>query len=191
MNIMKRWDKLREKIQDPKFFSDEGLGGEVNIHIFCYDPKDEMAVRYFTEQLLSDKTLHSNVIEKNLYKIFLGICEKKKVLEKIPSMEERKGKNFLLEKIKGFANNLAFADAISVETQKSGDILLITGIGEVFPFVRLHSVLDALQQKNVERIPIVALYPGDYNGREVILFNKLDPKGYYRAFNIIEREKIR
>lgn len=188
---MERLDKLRERIQDPKFFSDEGLGGEVNTYIFCYDPKDEMAVRYFTEQLHSDKTLHCNIIEKNLYKIFLDICEKKKVLEKIPSMEERKGKNFLLEKIKGFASNLAFADAIDIGAQKLGDILLITGIGEVFPFVRLHSILNALQPKNVNRIPIVALYPGNYDGQKVILFNKLDPKGYYRAFNIIEKEKIR
>lgn len=191
MNIMERLDKLREKIQDPKFFSGEGLGGEVNIYIFCYSPKDEMAIRNFTEQLQSDKALPCNIIEKNLYKIFLDICKKKKVLEKIPLLEERKGRNFLLEKIKGFASNLAFADAINMEAQKPGDILLITGIGEVFPFVRLHSILNALQPKNVKRIPIVALYPGDYDGREVILFNKLPPKGYYRAFNIIEREKIR
>ncbi|MBO6056376.1 MAG: hypothetical protein J6P84_05370 [Alphaproteobacteria bacterium] len=88
MNIMKRWDKLREKIQDPKFFSDEGLGGEVNIHIFCYDSKDEMAVRYFTEQLHSDKTLHCNIIEKNLYKIFLDICKKEEILIQLPVVEE-------------------------------------------------------------------------------------------------------
>ena len=33
------------------FLEGKGLSNEVNIRIFCYDPKDEMAVRYFIEKL--------------------------------------------------------------------------------------------------------------------------------------------
>lgn len=188
MNIMERLDKLREKIQDPKFFSGEGLGGEVNIYIFRYSPKDEMAIRNFTEQLQSDKTLHCNIIEKNLYKIFLDICEKEEILIQLPVVEEEDGKHFILEQIHQIIDGNAFAKEIEIEKIKSGDVLLLTHVGEVFPFIRVCDVLNALQTKN--KSPVVVLYPGNYNSRELKLFNKIESTGYYRAFNIIERGKI-
>ena len=48
-NIMERLDNLRALIQEPDFQEGKGLSNEVNIRIFCYDPKDEMAIRHFTE----------------------------------------------------------------------------------------------------------------------------------------------
>ncbi len=72
-DILERLDKLKTRIQEEDFLKGNGLSNEVNIHIFCYDPADEMAVRYFTEQLISDQSLTSHVIEKNLYKVLLEI----------------------------------------------------------------------------------------------------------------------
>ena len=74
-NILERLDKLKAQMQDTDFQKGNGLSNEVNIHIFCYDPADEMAVRYFTEQLVADQDLACHVIEKNLYKAFLEICD--------------------------------------------------------------------------------------------------------------------
>ena len=68
--------------------------------------------------------------------------------------------------------------------QENGDVLLISGVGEVFPFARVHALLDAIQPE-VPEIPILVMYPGSFNGRELKLFNKLMPNGYYRAFNAI------
>ena len=53
--INERLDSLREMITDPELLEGKGLVGEVNIRIFCYDPKEEMAVRHFTEKLASDR----------------------------------------------------------------------------------------------------------------------------------------
>ena len=47
-NLMERLDSLRALIQEPEFLEGKGLSNEVNIRIFCYDPKEEMAVRHFT-----------------------------------------------------------------------------------------------------------------------------------------------
>ena len=74
-DILERLDKLKARIQNEDFLKGNGLSNEVNIHIFCYDPADEMAVRYFTEQLVADQDLSCHVIEKNLYKAFLEICD--------------------------------------------------------------------------------------------------------------------
>ena len=183
-DILERLDKLKSRIQEDDFLQGKGLSNEVNIHIFCYDPADEMAVRYFTEQLVADQSLACTIIEKNLYKVLLEICDKKKITNTAVSMEEKKGKEYLKEQILKFANNKAFVEKIKPETQKNGDVLLITGIGEVFPFARVHALLDAIQPE-VPDIPILVMYPGSFNGRELKLFNKLNPNGYYRAFNAI------
>ena len=65
-DILERLDKLKTRIHEEDFLKGNGLSNEVNIHIFCYDPADEMAVRYFTEQLVADQDLACHVIEKNL-----------------------------------------------------------------------------------------------------------------------------
>ena len=64
--LMERLDNLRALIQTPEFLEGKGLSNEVNIRIFCYDPKMEMAVRHFTEKLVTDQSLNCHVIEYNV-----------------------------------------------------------------------------------------------------------------------------
>ena len=63
-------------------------------------------------------------------------------------------------------------------------ILLITGVGKVYPFMRSHNILDNLQHIFSD-IPVVLLYPGTYNGQELSLFDEFQDGNYYRAFNMI------
>lgn len=185
-NILERLDKLKVQMQDSDFQKGNGLSNEVNIHIFCYDPKDEMAVRYFTEQLFSDHDVNCHVIEKNLYKILLKLCEDKRLLDKIPKLEETKGTKFILDNLQGkSASAKNFVAEICKDGFKEGDVLLITGVGEAYPFIRAHDILNAIQPQELNSIPIVVLYPGSFDGRDVYLFNKLPKQDYYRAFNAI------
>ncbi len=183
-SITERLDNLKSEIQKPEFLEGKGLSNEVNIRIFCYDPKDEMAVRRFVEQLIVDQSLNCNLIEKNLYKTFLSICDDKRITDKASDMEVKKGKDFLLQSLQKFANNKSFVEKMQYEPHEPGDILLLTGVGEVFPFMRIHSLLEALQPVFSD-IPILVMYPGKYDGRFVRLFDKLEPNPYYRAFNIV------
>ena len=41
-NLMQRLDNLRRLIQEQEFLEGKGLSNEVNIRIFCYDPKEEI-----------------------------------------------------------------------------------------------------------------------------------------------------
>ncbi|WP_022775136.1 DUF1788 domain-containing protein [Butyrivibrio sp. AE2015] len=189
-DILERLDKLKAQMQDEDFQKGNGLSNEVNIHIFCYDPKDEMAVRYFTEQLVSDQDINCHVIEKNLYKIFLKLCEDKRLLDKIPNIEATKGTEFLLKNLQGKAASAKnFVDEICKDGFKEGDVLLITGVGEAYPFIRSHNILNTIQPQDLNSIPIVVLYPGSFDGRDVYLFNKLPKQDYYRAFNAIVEGK--
>ena len=94
-NLKGRLDNLKLEIQKPEFLEGKGLSNEVNIRIFCYDPSEEMVVRHFLEQIMVDQSINSHLIECNLYKIFLEICDEKRITKGAPAMEEKKGKEDL------------------------------------------------------------------------------------------------
>ncbi len=182
--IKERLDNLRRHIQEPDFLEGKGLSNEVNIRIFCYDAEDEMIVKQFINQVISDQTLACHIFECNLYEIFLTLCEDIDIMEAIPEMEEADGKEFLLEQLHAAIGESEFIDKIQYEPHQSGDILMLTGVGDVFPFMRVHSLLEALQP-HFSDIPILVMYPGTFDGNYVSLFDKLTPNPYYRAFNEI------
>ena len=181
---MERLDNLRRLIQQPDFLEGKGLSFEVNIRIFCYDPKEEMAVRYFTGKLLADQSLRCRLIEYDLYKVFLSICDEKRITDKIAEQEEKKGKQFILSHLQRIASNTAFVKKMLLTPHASGDVILITGVGAAFPFIRVHSLLDAMQPYFTD-VPILVMYPGKFDGHYVKLFDLLKPNPYYRAFNIV------
>lgn len=183
-NLNERLDNLRILIQKPEFLEGKGLANEVNIRIFCYNPKDEMAVRYFTKKLMKDQSLKCRLIEYNLYKVFLSICDDKRIMDRIAPLEEERGKQFILDQMKKIAKNEVFVEKMKCMPHKTGDVILITGVGEAFPFIRVHSLLEAMQTYFSD-VPVLVMYPGTFDGRYVKLFDKLTPNSYYRAFNVI------
>lgn len=182
--IKERLDKLKKRIQESDFLEGKGLSNEVNIHICCYKPEEEMIVRHFTEQLIGDQSLKCQITEYNLYHTFLEICDEKRITSSISSIEIKKGKEYLLKQLQQLANNTSFVNKMRHEKQTDNEVIFITGVGEVFPFLRIHSLLDAMQPC-FEDTPIVVFYPGKFDGRTVQLFEKLKPNSYYRAFNVI------
>lgn len=88
--LNERLDNLKQEIQQEEFLEGKGLSNEVNIRIFCYDPKEEMTVRHFIEQLMVDQSLECHLIQCNLYQIFLKICDEKRITSGAPAMEEKR-----------------------------------------------------------------------------------------------------
>lgn len=182
--LKERLDNLRALMQEPEFLEGKGLSNEVNIRIFCYDPFNEMMVRHFIEQIMTDQSMSCHLIEHSLYEVFLSICEDKRIVKTIPAMEEKKGKEFIRDQMSRMANNIAFVNKMKYEPHEAGDVLVITGVGDSFPFIRVHDLLNAMQPEFPD-VPILVFYPGNYDGRDVQLFNRLKKNPYYRAFNVI------
>ena len=70
--------------------------------------------------------------------------------------------------------------------------LFLTGIGEVFPFVRSHTVLNNLQTVVSEK-PMLMFFPGRYEvsatqGSALVLFGQLKDDSFYRAKRILDQE---
>lgn len=183
-DIKERLDKVRDLIEEQDFLDGKGLSNEVNIRIFCYDAKDEMAVKHFISQITTDQNLSCRLIECNLYKIFLDACNDIDILDAVSDMENEDGSEYLLEQLHSTIGEDEFIEKINYTPHLAGDILLLTGIGEVFPFMRVHSLLEALQPYFSD-VPILVMYPGVFDKHHLKLFNKLKPNDYYRAFNVI------
>lgn len=177
-------ESIKARFSDEVFLSNKGLSNEVGIHVFCYDPHDEMIVRDYMANLMQQKELPFRLIECDLYKIFLQICESKRILKTIPAMEKKKGSEGLLKQLQKIASPEVFVELMQYEPHQHGDILLITGVGKVYPFMRSHNILDNIQHLFSD-IPVVMLYPGKFNGQELSLFDEFHDGNYYRAFNML------
>ena len=183
-DIKQELDKIKERISDVNFLANKGLSNEVGIHVFKYAPQYELMVRDHTERLVSTPSDDYRIIEQDLYKIMLEILQEKRVLNMIPEMEERKGRDYLLTQLQKIATPEMFLAKMKYEPHQRGDVLFLTGIGKVYPFMRSHKMLDNMQQAFSD-IPIVMFYPGDFNGQSLILFDKFHDGNYYRAFNLL------
>lgn len=182
--IRKNLDTVRERFSDEVFLSNKGLSNEVGIHVYCYEPHEEMIVREYFSNLKEKSDLPFRLIECDLYKIFLQICEEKRILKTIPAMEKKKGPEGLLKQLQKIASPEVFVQHMQYEPHQHGDILLITGVGKVYPFMRSHNILDNIQHLFSD-IPVVMLYPGKFNGQELSLFDEFHDGNYYRAFNML------
>ncbi len=90
-------------------------------------------------------------------------------------------------------NNKLTPYIVGLIDNSSAEIIMFTGVGEAYPFIRIHSLLEALPERQRVKKPIVVFYPGSYDRRSgnscFRLFDKLAPVNYYRAFNIFTEVK--
>lgn len=181
-----RCEALKSRLRQDDFLNNRGLGNEVGIYTFCYDPTLEPQAQAFFGKLASDETLPCRVRIVNLYDVLLGICEAKKIMAGIPAMEQKKGSEELKEQLKKIATPGAFVKAMAADPAQPGDVVVIAGVGEVYPFMRVHNILDNIQQEGIyEGVPVIVAYPGRFDGQTLSLFGRLTDGNYYRAFDLI------
>ena len=183
-NLKERLDHLRNLIQDDDFLTGKGLSNEVNIHIFCYDAKDELTVQHFMEQIKTDQSLVCRPIVCNLYTIFLSICDDLDIMDAIHDMEDSDCDTALLNELNNAIGASEFVEKMQGYPHEKGNVLMIIGVGDVFPFMRVHTLLAATA-KLFSNIPTLVLYPGEFDGYHLKLFNRLQPNDCYMAFNVI------
>ena len=64
------------------------------------------------------------------------------------------------------------------------DLVLMDGVGSIWPLVRAHSLLNNLQPVMGDT-PLVLYYPGNYDRQVLRLFGRVDSGNYYRAFRLV------
>lgn len=178
-------DQIKERICDPNFLANKGLSNEVGIHVFCYDPKDEIVVQDYIRRLKAETNTTYRIIERDLYEIFLSLLEDKRILNSVEGLEHKRGKEYLLNQLQKIATPEALLAKMDYAPHiKNQDVFFMTGVGKIHPFMHSHKVLDSMQHL-FEDIPIVMFYPGTFNGQTLSLFGEFLDGHYYRAFNLL------
>ena len=183
-DITERLHVLRESMADEKFLSNEGLSNEVGLYVFAYRPEEEMVVRHFLQSLSDTENEKYHPIIYDLYEILLDICRERRILDRVAQMEALRGTEVILGQIQRIAPPEAYIAHMQYGAHRHGDVVMLSGVGRVFPYMRSHNILNNLQHVFSD-VPVVLFYPGDYNGQTLTLFECFTDDNYYRAFNLV------
>lgn len=194
-NIQASFDHLLAVISGQRFLQKEGLGNEVPFFICPFEVSVTIEVIKLQKQLVNRLEKSGiRVLEINLYDLSIEILEDRGIWEEITEIESTVSKDQLKELLQGVLDpeaHLVPAMANKLRINEF-DVLFLSGIGEVFPYIRSHNVLNNLQSTAKEK-PTLMFFPGTYthslaSGASLDLFERLHDDKYYRAFNIFHCE---
>ena len=193
--IATRFDHILNVTSSKRFLRMQGIGKEVPFFVVPYCPTEHLEIEAIRGQLINKlHHLGVRVLEINLYDLSkelmqdLGDWNYWMVNESTVSKPELEKE---LQNLTDAETKLAPAIARKIR-ESEFDVLFLSGVGEVFPYIRSHTVLNNIQ-KVAKTQPMVIFFPGDYtysleDGASLDLFGRLHDDKYYRAFNIFERE---
>ena len=190
-----RFQHLFDVISGQRFLNKQGFGNEVPFFICPYKPEECVEMERIRHQLVNRlEQAGVRILEVNVYDLSIEILKERDIWNKILEMEESISKEQLKELLQGVLDPEAHLVSAIAAKMASMDfnVLFLSGVGEVFPYVRSHSVLNNLQSTAKEK-PTVMFFPGAYtqsleSGASLDLFGRLHDDKYYRAFNIFHFE---
>jgi hypothetical protein len=193
--IQERFEHLLKLIGSERFLKKQGLGNEVPFFICPFDPGEAVDMEKTRNQLRNQLEQQGiQILDINLYDLAIKLLKERDIWDRIIEMEQTVAKDELKELLQGVLDSEAhLVPAVAEEMKKiQFDVMFISGIGEVFPYIRSHNVLNNLQSTAKDK-PTVLFFPGKYthsleDGASLDLFGRLHDDKYYRAFNIYHCE---
>jgi hypothetical protein len=191
-NLEPKFETIYKQLSSEKFLQKKGLSGEIPFFISTYNPAQENDVSQKIRTLINRLQINGiTALEINLYDIAIDILKQRNLLDKVRSTEKSMGKTKLFSSLQNVLDSekhlipaieklIKESDA---DNEQNDKMVLLCGVGAVFPFVRSHTVLNNLQNSIKDR-PMLLFFPGIYDGHSLNLFGKMKDDNYYRAFNI-------
>ncbi|MFV0457431.1 MAG: DUF1788 domain-containing protein [Actinomycetales bacterium] len=193
--LTRQEEHLFSVLSGQRFLKMEGLSNEVPFFIYPYEPEHALDVAKAKKRVknrLAGKGI--DVREINLYDLSVEVLKERGDWHEVLEVESDLDKAEFTEMLQSMLNpQQQLAPAIRERLADGGfDIVFLTGIGEVFPYIRSHNVLNNLQSIVVGK-PMLMFFPGRYEqsdtlGSSLVLFGRLKDDQYYRAKNILEQE---
>lgn len=195
MTPKERSEHLFRVVTSTRFLTKQGLGNEVPFFI-CPYPAQEGLSMVEDRKVLVTRIEHAGVkvLDLSLYDLAFDILRDRGILDEILNIEAETDKGEIKELLQSVLDPQAhliprIGDAI---TETPHDVIFLSGVGEVYPYIRSHNVLNNLQSTAKDR-PTVLFFPGSYThalatGASLDLFGRLHDDKYYRAFNILNYE---
>lgn len=195
MSPRDRQEHLLEVISSPRFLKKQGLGNEVPFFISPFPAADAVemeVVRAQLVKLLADRGVIA--LDINLYDLSVRMLRERGIWDQLIEQESAFSKDELKELLQNVLDpeQHLIPEIAAVLKANEFDVLLLSGVGEVYPFIRSHNVLNNLQSTAKDK-PTVMFFPGSYthalaSGASLDLFGIMHDDKYYRAFNIFNYE---
>ena len=187
-SLTQRLNEVLPKVTSKEFLSSKGLGNEIAFYIFDYPPGEELRIREHIQFLLAHIPKHRTglrVKHVNLFDLVVDHLRERNLLERSFQMQEEKGDEALEKALRSPLKPERLVQLFAELAQpQHQDLVLVSGVGSVWPLVRSHTLLNNLQTV-MGQTPLVMFYPGRYDGQALRLFGKIKSNNYYRAFKLV------
>lgn len=185
------YEHLFSTISSDRFLKMQGLGNEIPFFICAFKPERAEEMKSLYGQLINRlRNKGIQVLKIDLYDLSIELLKERGIWEQVLEAEPTITKSELKDLLQGVLDpEHHLIPAIAEKMGADGyDVLFITGVGEVFPYIRSHTVLNNLQSTAKDK-PTVMFFPGEYiqspeMGSLLKLFGTLHDDNYYRAFDI-------
>lgn len=192
-SINEIFDHLQTVIESDRFLNKEGLGNEVPFFICPYSPKLAAQIDELRANLINQLQRSGIIVlDINLYDMAVEKLRERNIWQRILEAEPTRTKKELLELLRNVLDpEMHLVPEIADRMTRAGNfhVLFLSGVGEVFPYIRSHTILNNLQSTAKDQ-PTIMFFPGQYThsletGASLDLFGRLKDDRYYRAFNIL------
>lgn len=169
-----------------------GPGNDIPFYICPFAPEDQLRMTEECRTLIHDLAADGvQVFELNLYDLMIETLQASGAWDHLEEFERNTPKGELLVELTSLLNLEevlipAIRDRIASE---AFDVLFITGVGESFPVIRSHAILNNLQSVLTDA-PTVIFFPGRYShgfatGSFLQTLCRIEENHYYRAHNLL------
>lgn len=189
LSLVERLNQILPRITSRDFLDSKGLGNEIGFWIFDYPPEREMEVRDFLSSTVFPALSKPNANVRfdviNLLDTVVELLQERNLLDKAIALQQSKGDEGVLPALRSVLKEDKLAQKIASKLDiASLDLLVLTGVGAVYPMLRTHTLLSALHPI-MGKTPLLMFFPGKYDGHSLRLFNVLGEDHYYRAFRLV------
>lgn len=188
-------DKLYERLETKDFLNPSTADIFSPFFFYTYDPAEEYQVRKEIESLkrkLERPLAMVDTLVLNIYEVMMEYLRSQTVAGKsqfdLLMDLDKKGSDRLpitLERLIGkeefidFLKNKIYSH-LSADSKLKKVYVFLHGFGTVYPYLRAHKLVSRLEQ-HVKDYKVIIFYPGQFDGSNYKLFNKLPVKNIYRA----------
>ena len=186
IDIETLFEGIYNKLISPEF--GKNLGGELPLFIQPVPSERQSDVESQIKRLstrLQKKGIVS--VSINLYDVCMDILREADVLDAILEQEQEIEREDIISTLDSVLDIKSIIiprikDAI---VEAHPQYAFISGVGNVYPFVRSHGILNNIDELTDE-CNLILFFPGEYNNLQLKLFGKISDENYYRGHNLNE-----
>lgn len=179
------------------FLNRKGLNNDLPYFIYPYDADLEQEAASMRKLLIEALTKESvSVLEINLFDLVHDVLEERQLWQPIIENEQDLSKPELLDTLQSVLDPKDYlVPAIAQKLEIAApQLLILSGVGTVFPYIRSHNLLSNLQSAASQQLTLM-FFPGDYvftatSGATLNIFGLRQDDRFYRAINILDYEAL-